>query len=197
MPVWKKSTKYFFLAQQKLKIIIIKCTRQHSWPCCNNRLKQSVFPAALVRMRLFLPVFDSCGRCRFTRCVWSLIKVAARCIWSPRRSPSLPLPSLSVSLSFFQMVTRTKKIFVGGLSANTVVEDVKQYFEQFGKVRWVLSFYTHFPALQSHNIRRNNFFFDFPICAPHLSYSVVIWLDQSGVISRACRSPWYAEFTFT
>lgn len=33
------------------------------------------------------------------------------------------------------MVTRTKKIFVGGLSANTVIEDVKQYFEQFGKVR--------------------------------------------------------------
>ncbi|XP_051540758.1 RNA-binding protein Musashi homolog 2-like isoform X2 [Myxocyprinus asiaticus] len=32
------------------------------------------------------------------------------------------------------MVTRTKKIFVGGLAANTVVEDVKQYFEQFGKV---------------------------------------------------------------
>lgn len=40
------------------------------------------------------------------------------------------------------MVTRTKKIFVGGLSANTVVEDVKQYFEQFGKVRshWVFFF---------------------------------------------------------
>lgn len=41
------------------------------------------------------------------------------------------------------MVTRTKKIFVGGLSANTVVEDVKQYFEQFGKVstarRWTVS----------------------------------------------------------
>lgn len=33
-----------------------------------------------------------------------------------------------------QMVTRTKKIFVGGLSVNTTVEDVKQYFEQFGKV---------------------------------------------------------------
>ncbi|XP_051540761.1 RNA-binding protein Musashi homolog 2-like isoform X4 [Myxocyprinus asiaticus] len=33
-----------------------------------------------------------------------------------------------------KMVTRTKKIFVGGLAANTVVEDVKQYFEQFGKV---------------------------------------------------------------
>ncbi|GAA6073585.1 RNA-binding protein Musashi homolog 2-like isoform X1 [Tachysurus ichikawai] len=34
------------------------------------------------------------------------------------------------------MVTRTKKIFVGGLSANTVVEDVKQYFEQFGKLQF-------------------------------------------------------------
>ncbi|XP_074496169.1 RNA-binding protein Musashi homolog 2-like isoform X1 [Sebastes fasciatus] len=33
-----------------------------------------------------------------------------------------------------KMITRTKKIFVGGLSANTAVEDVKQYFEQFGKV---------------------------------------------------------------
>ncbi|XP_075760940.1 RNA-binding protein Musashi homolog 2 isoform X21 [Pelodiscus sinensis] len=36
-----------------------------------------------------------------------------------------------------KMVTRTKKIFVGGLSANTVVEDVKQYFEQFGKGHWM------------------------------------------------------------
>ena len=32
------------------------------------------------------------------------------------------------------MVTRTKKIFVGGLSAPTTLEDVKSYFEQFGKV---------------------------------------------------------------
>ncbi|XP_048857976.1 RNA-binding protein Musashi homolog 1b isoform X2 [Brienomyrus brachyistius] len=31
-------------------------------------------------------------------------------------------------------VTRTKKIFVGGLSVNTTIEDVKQYFDQFGKV---------------------------------------------------------------
>lgn len=41
---------------------------------------------------------------------------------------------MCLSCNFLQMVTRTKKIFVGGLSANTVVEDVKQYFEQFGKV---------------------------------------------------------------
>lgn len=32
------------------------------------------------------------------------------------------------------MVTKTKKIFVGGLSAQTTVEDVKKYFATFGKV---------------------------------------------------------------
>ena len=32
------------------------------------------------------------------------------------------------------MVTRTKKIFVGGLSAETSSEDVKAYFDQYGKV---------------------------------------------------------------
>uniref|UniRef100_A0A674D776 Musashi RNA binding protein 1b n=1 Tax=Salmo trutta TaxID=8032 RepID=A0A674D776_SALTR len=32
------------------------------------------------------------------------------------------------------LVTRTKKIFVGGLSVNTTIEDVKAYFDQFGKV---------------------------------------------------------------
>ena len=32
------------------------------------------------------------------------------------------------------MVTRTKKIFVGGLSAPSTIDDVKGYFEQFGRV---------------------------------------------------------------
>ncbi|GIY85512.1 hypothetical protein CEXT_283491 [Caerostris extrusa] len=31
------------------------------------------------------------------------------------------------------MVTRTKKVFVGGLSAPTTLEDVKNYFQQFGR----------------------------------------------------------------
>jgi len=35
---------------------------------------------------------------------------------------------------FFKMVTKTKKIFVGGLSATSTIEDVKGYFEQFGRV---------------------------------------------------------------
>ena len=34
----------------------------------------------------------------------------------------------------WQMVTRTKKIFVGGLSAPSTIDDVKGYFEQFGRV---------------------------------------------------------------
>lgn len=38
------------------------------------------------------------------------------------------------------MVTRTKKIFVGGLSAPTTLEDVKSYFEQFGPVSAFLNF---------------------------------------------------------
>lgn len=32
------------------------------------------------------------------------------------------------------MITKTKKIFVGGLSAETSAEDVKNYFSQYGKV---------------------------------------------------------------
>ena len=34
-----------------------------------------------------------------------------------------------------KLVMRTKKIFVGGLSATTSLEDVKAYFEQFSKVK--------------------------------------------------------------
>jgi len=33
-----------------------------------------------------------------------------------------------------KMITKTKKIFVGGLSASTTVDDMKTYFEQFGKI---------------------------------------------------------------
>uniref|UniRef100_A0A8C6LB31 Musashi RNA binding protein 1 n=1 Tax=Nothobranchius furzeri TaxID=105023 RepID=A0A8C6LB31_NOTFU len=39
-----------------------------------------------------------------------------------------------IDFLLLQLVTRTKKIFVGGLSVNTTIEDVKQYFDQFGKV---------------------------------------------------------------
>ena len=35
---------------------------------------------------------------------------------------------------FFQMVTKTKKIFVGGLSAQTTVDDVKKHFLTYGPV---------------------------------------------------------------
>ncbi|CAI4224699.1 unnamed protein product [Auanema sp. JU1783] len=32
------------------------------------------------------------------------------------------------------MVTKTKKVFIGGLSASSTLEDMKAYFEQYGKV---------------------------------------------------------------
>ena len=39
-------------------------------------------------------------------------------------------------MTFFlcQMVTRTKKIFVGGLSTTTTLEEVRTYFSKFGEV---------------------------------------------------------------
>ena len=43
-------------------------------------------------------------------------------------------------LLLFQMVTRTKKIFVGGLSATTTLEEVRAYFERFGDVSNFLKF---------------------------------------------------------
>ena len=38
------------------------------------------------------------------------------------------------------MVTRTKKVFVGGLSAPTTIDDVKNYFQQFGRVSFFFTF---------------------------------------------------------
>ena len=40
------------------------------------------------------------------------------------------------------MITRTKKIFVGGLSASTTIEDVKKYFQQFGAVSTLKHFFS-------------------------------------------------------
>ncbi len=34
-----------------------------------------------------------------------------------------------------KLILRTKKIFVGGLSSNTNLDDIKKYFEQFAKVK--------------------------------------------------------------
>ncbi|KAG5677087.1 hypothetical protein PVAND_006871 [Polypedilum vanderplanki] len=47
-----------------------------------------------------------------------------------------------------KMVTRTKKIFVGGLSAPTTLEDVKSYFEQFGTSKNSYQFLIHIYILR-------------------------------------------------
>ncbi|XP_052797893.1 RNA-binding protein Musashi homolog 2-like isoform X5 [Mya arenaria] len=51
---------------------------------------------------------------------------------SPNMSFSSPYSTETITTT--KMVTKTKKIFVGGLSAQTTVEDVKKYFSTFGKI---------------------------------------------------------------
>lgn len=52
------------------------------------------------------------------------------------------------------MVTRTKKIFVGGLSAPTTLEDVKNYFEQFGPVSTRTEWCWLMTVRVNHDVRR-------------------------------------------
>lgn len=77
------------------------------------------------------------------------------------------------------MVTRTKKIFVGGLSAPTTLEDVKSYFEQFGTVSEVFRFifyrqFYHPVKVQSFTITHN-------------SGKSLIWYSKSGIKFSADR----------
>ncbi|XP_057347499.1 RNA-binding protein Musashi homolog 1 isoform X1 [Manis pentadactyla] len=97
--------------------------------CRRRRRRRSAARAARgSRWRLTRPSPASPPRTRRT--------TPARCssgdsVGRPRRiDPKVAFPRRAQP----KMVTRTKKIFVGGLSVNTTVEDVKQYFEQFGKV---------------------------------------------------------------
>ncbi|ESO01621.1 hypothetical protein HELRODRAFT_145708, partial [Helobdella robusta] len=47
--------------------------------------------------------------------------------------PKIALPRQMNSTAQPKMVTRTKKMFIGGLSASTTIEDIKSYFQQYGK----------------------------------------------------------------
>lgn len=53
---------------------------------------------------------------------------------SKQIDPKLAIPARPNSVSQPKMVTKTKKMFIGGLSASTTLEDIKTYFEQFGKI---------------------------------------------------------------
>lgn len=48
--------------------------------------------------------------------------------------PKVAFPKKSNLALVPKMVTKTKKIFIGGLSASTTIDDVKGYFQQFGKI---------------------------------------------------------------
>ena len=106
----------------------------------------------MFRVNQFIPVQQQCvltpsyHRC----CSLSAFEASLKVLCNAFEASLLILSSRPF---LFQMVTRTKKIFVGGLSANTVVEDVKQYFEQFGKVRQFHYYFSckvlsHYPTFQ-------------------------------------------------
>lgn len=71
------------------------------------------------------------------------------------------------------MVTRTKKIFVGGLSAPTTLEDVKSYFEQFGTVSDVFLFVLSAKFITREKVQ------SFTIT--HNSGKSLIWYSKSGI----------------
>ena len=93
------------------------------------------------------------------------------------------------------MVTRTKKIFVGGLSAPTTLEDVKNYFEQFGRVGWK-SFNLNFEIIFNFDLHiiyiiylRGTFplnvHVNLPIFASIFSLSINILCYWNGVLKLA------------
>jgi RNA-binding protein Musashi len=58
-----------------------------------------------------------------------------------RVDPKKSFPRPKLCDGQLKLVTRTKKMFVGGLSSTTTVDDVKSYFEQFGKVEDAMLMY--------------------------------------------------------
>ena len=61
-------------------------------------------------------------------------------IWGTQRV-KIHIWNISIVIILFshQMVTRTKKIFVGGLSTTTTLDEVKGYFAKFGEVQLEMS----------------------------------------------------------
>ena len=59
------------------------------------------------------------------------------------------------------MVTRTKKIFVGGLSTTTTLEEVRAYFSKFGEVKnnSIFNYNTQNSCLDLFNLSTNIFQF--------------------------------------
>ncbi|XP_071790964.1 RNA-binding protein Musashi homolog Rbp6-like isoform X7 [Asterias amurensis] len=64
------------------------------------------------------------------KCVEKVLKTERHEVDSKKIDPKVAFPKRSPP----KPVTRTKKIFIGGLAAQTTPEDLKNYFQQFGKV---------------------------------------------------------------
>ena len=90
------------------------------------------------------------------------------------------------------MVTRTKKIFVGGLSASTTLEDVKAYFQQFGKVgffRQVLWWCSILGSIPYRLYQTRKHQTCMPVCCLFPTFNKS-WMDCEFGILRALECRW-------
>ena len=81
------------------------------------------------------------------------------------------------------MVTRTKKIFVGGLSAPSTLEDVKNYFEQFGRVSVLHSHWSN------SNGARLSLVESFRVLLRQQSYAIKNQLGHPKTLTRSQKDP--------
>ncbi|KAH8405316.1 hypothetical protein KR222_005260 [Zaprionus bogoriensis] len=107
--------------------------------CAACRLPQSLCecqPAELFQQPPPLPPLPTLPAPATIKAISPPVTAAAAA--APPLTPLTPTPlsatTATIPTKKLVMVTRTKKIFVGGLSAPTTLEDVKSYFEQFGPV---------------------------------------------------------------